>query len=67
LRSFNLVVERDPDTGVGYVPSRPSGHGQVESLEELREHRQEVVSVPLADGQPRLESEFVEVQTIRVA
>lgn len=68
MRSFNFVVERDPDTGlfVGYVPGWPGAHSQGESLDELQRNLQEVVGMLLEDGEPELESEFVGVQTIRV-
>jgi predicted RNase H-like HicB family nuclease len=69
MRSFNFVVERDPDTGyfVGYVPGWPGAHSQAESLDELRLNLQEVAGMLLEDGEPALESEFVGVQTIQVA
>ena len=69
MRTFNVVVERDPDTGlyVGYVPGWPGAHSQGESLDELRRNLQEVVEMLLEDGEPKLESEFVGIQTIRVA
>ena len=69
MRSFNFVVERDPDTGlfVGHVPGWPGAHSQGDSLDELQRNLQEVVSMLLEDGEPRLESEFVGVQTIKVA
>ncbi len=69
MRSFNFVVERDPDTGlfVGYVPGWPGAHSQGDSLDELQRNLQEVVTMLLEDGEPRLESEFVGVQTIKVA
>ena len=69
MRSFNVVVERDPDTGlyVGHVPGWPGAHSQGKSLDELQEHLKEVVAMLLEDGDPRLESEFVGVQTIKVA
>lgn len=69
MRTFNVVVERDPDTGflVGYVPGWPGAHSQGESLDELETNLQEVVSMLLEDGEPKLESEFVGVQTIKVA
>ena len=69
MRTFNIVVERDPDTGlyVGYVPGWPGAHSQGEGLDELRRNLQEVVEMLLEDGEPRLESEFVGVETIRVA
>ncbi len=69
MRTFNIVVERDPDTGlyVGYVPGWPGAHSQGEGLDELRQNLQEVVEMLLEDGEPKLESEFVGIQTIRVA
>lgn len=69
MRTFNIVVERDPDTGlyVGYVPGWPGAHSQGETLDELRRNLQEVIEMLLEDGEPRLDSEFVGVQTIQVA
>jgi predicted RNase H-like HicB family nuclease len=68
MRSFNFVVERDPDTElfVGYVPGWPGAHSQGASLDELRQNLEEVLGMLLEDGEPTLESEFVGVQTIRV-
>ncbi len=47
MRTFNIVVERDPDTGlyVGYVPGWPGAHSQGEGLDELRRNLQEVVEM----------------------
>lgn len=69
MRTFNVVVERDPDTGlyVGYVPGWPGAHSQGASLDELQRNVREVVDMLLEDGEPQLESEFVAVQTIKVA
>ena len=69
MRSFSVVVERDPDTGVyvGHVPGWPGAHSQGDSLDELQLNLQEVVAMLLEDGEPPLESEFVGVQTIKVA
>jgi len=69
MRSFNVVVERDPDTGfyVGHVPGWPGAHSQAESIDELQANMKEVVAMLLEDGEPRLESEFIGVHTIRVA
>jgi len=69
MRSFNIVVERDPDTElyVGYVPGWPGAHSQGVSLDELRTNLQEVLAMLLEDGEPHLESEFIGVQTIQVA
>ena len=69
MRIFNMVVERDPDTGiyVGHVPGWPGAHSQGTTLEELQVNLQEVVLMLLEDGEPKLESEFIGVQTLRVA
>ncbi len=69
MRSFDVVVERDPETGlfVGYSPGWPGTHSQADSLDELRRNLQEVVGMLLEDGEPKLESEFVGVHTIQVA
>ncbi len=69
MRVFNFVVERDPDTGllVGHVPGWPGAHSQGATLDELHHNLREVVEMLLEDGEPRLESEFVGVQTIKVA
>jgi len=69
MRSFNFVVERDPGTGlfVGHVPGWPGAHSQGETLDELQLNSWEVASMLLEDGEPRLESEFVVVQAIKVA
>ena len=69
MRSFNVVVERDPDTDlyVGYVPGWPGAHTQGASLDELQRNLREVLEMLLEDGDPKLESEFVGIQTIQVA
>lgn len=69
MRTFNIIVERDPKTGfyVGSVPGWPGAHSQGESLDELEKNLREVIEMLLEDGEPELESEFVGLQTIRVA
>jgi predicted RNase H-like HicB family nuclease len=69
MRTFNVIVERDPDTGVfvGSVPGWPGAHTQGASLDELAENLQEVIEMLLEDGEPQLETEFIGLQTIRVA
>ena len=44
MKAFNVVVERDPDTGtyVGYVPGWPGAHTQGDTLDELQRNLQEV-------------------------
>lgn len=68
MRTFTAIVERDPETRffVGYIPGFPGAHSQGESLDELQSNLQEVVSMLLEDGDPRLESEFVGTQAIHV-
>ena len=69
MRTFNVIVERDPDTGffVGSVPGWPGAHSQGASFDELEENLREVIAMLLEDGDPKLESEFVGLQTIRVS
>jgi len=69
MRTFNVIVERDPETGllVGSVPGWPGAHSQGATLDELEMNLREVIAMLLEDGDPRLESEFVGIQTIRVA
>jgi predicted RNase H-like HicB family nuclease len=68
MRTFNVVVERDPDTGVyvGSVPGWSGAHSQASSLHELEANLHEVIEMLLEDGEPKLESEFVGLQTINV-
>jgi predicted RNase H-like HicB family nuclease len=69
MRTFNILVERDPDTSlyVGSVPGWPGAHSQGATLDELDANLREVIQMLLEDGEPELESEFVGLQTIRVA
>ena len=69
MRTFTMIVERDPDTGllVGSVPGWPGAHSQAATLDELQDNLREVIEMLLEYGDPRLESEFVGLQTIRVA
>ena len=69
MRTYTAIIERCPDTSlyVGYVPGWSGAHSQGASLDELRENMQEVLGMLLEDGEPKLESEFIGVQTIQVA
>ncbi|MBY0524922.1 MAG: type II toxin-antitoxin system HicB family antitoxin [Gemmataceae bacterium] len=68
MPAFTAVIERCPDTGllVGYVPGFPGAHSQGETLDELHENLAAVIGMLLEDGEPRLESEFVGTQQVRV-
>jgi predicted RNase H-like HicB family nuclease len=69
MRTFPIVVERDPETGllVGYVPGWPGAHTQAADTRELEQNMREVIEMLLEDGEPHLESEFVDVRSIQVA
>ncbi len=69
MHAFDVVVERDSETGfyVGYVPGWPGAHTQGETPEELHANLQEVIEMLLEDGEPQLESKFVEVLRVSVA
>jgi predicted RNase H-like HicB family nuclease len=69
MRTFTAVIERCPDTGlyVGYVPGFPGAHTQAETVDELQSNLREVIAMLLEDGDPRLEGEFVGIQTVAVA
>ena len=69
MRTFNIVIEHDQDTNlyVGYVPGWAGAHSHGETVDELRRNLQEVLEMLLEDGEPKLESAFVGVQTIQVA
>ncbi|MCL5669295.1 MAG: type II toxin-antitoxin system HicB family antitoxin [Gammaproteobacteria bacterium] len=69
MKTFTAIIERCPDTGlyIGFIPGFPGAHSQAESLDELQRNLQEVVSMLLEDGEPKLEVEFVGLQTVAVA
>jgi len=68
MKTFTAVVEKCLDTGLynGFVPSFPGAHTQVETLDELQGNLQEVISMLLEDGDPKMEAEFVGTQTVEV-
>jgi predicted RNase H-like HicB family nuclease len=69
MKSYAVVIERCLETGlyVGSVPGFPGAHSQGETLDELHANMREVIAMLLEDGEPALESEFVGIQTVRVA
>lgn len=69
MKIFKFVVERDSETGllVGSVPGWPGAHSQGADFEELQQNLREVIEMLLEDGEPTLESEFLELRTIQVA
>lgn len=66
MKTYTAIVERCPDTSlyVGYVPGFPGAHTQAETLDELNRNLKEVIELLLEDGEPKLETEFVGIQTV---
>jgi len=69
MKSYTAIIEKDQDTDlyVGYIPGFPGAHSQAETLEELRANLSEVIEMLLEDGEPKIESEFIGIQNIKVA
>lgn len=69
MRTYTAVIERDPDTRlyVVYIPGWPGAHSQGNTLDELQSNLREVVALLLEDGEPRLDAEFIGIQTVLVA
>jgi predicted RNase H-like HicB family nuclease len=69
MQNFTAVIERCADTKmyVGYIPGFPGAHSQGVTLDELNDNLREVIEMLLEDGEPKLEAEFVGVQTVAVA
>jgi predicted RNase H-like HicB family nuclease len=69
MKTYTAIIERCHDTGfyIGFIPGFPGAHSQAESLDELQRNLQEVVSMLLEDGEPKLDVEFVGLQTVAVA
>lgn len=69
MKTFTVVVEKCLETGlyVGYVPGFPGAHSQAETLDELNQNLQEVIEMLLEDGEPNMETEFIGIQTVKVA
>jgi predicted RNase H-like HicB family nuclease len=69
MRNFTAIIEKCSDTGLyfGFVPGFPGAHSQGETLDELNQNLQEVISMLLEDGEPRLEAEFIGTQNVVVA
>ena len=69
MHTYTAVIECCPNTGlyVGHVPGFPGAHSQGASLDELHANLQEVIEMLSEDGPPKLEVEFVGIQTVNVA
>ncbi len=66
MKTYTAIVEKCPDTGlyVGYVSGFPGAHTQAETLDELNRNLKEVIELLLEDGEPKLETVFVGIQTV---
>ena len=49
------------------MPGWPGAHSQGDTLDELQRNLQEVITMLLEDGEPRLETQFIGTQTVQVA
>ncbi|MFH2115299.1 MAG: type II toxin-antitoxin system HicB family antitoxin [Spirochaetota bacterium] len=69
MKRFTALVEKDPETSllVGYIPGLAGAHTQAESLDELHENLEEVLSMLLEDGEPILDSGFAGIQEVVIA
>jgi predicted RNase H-like HicB family nuclease len=69
MHTYTAVVERCAETGlfVGYVPGFPGAHSQGSTLDEINANLREVIAMLSEDGEPRLETEFIGIQTVKVA
>jgi predicted RNase H-like HicB family nuclease len=68
MKTYTAVVEHCPETGlyVGYVPGFPGAHSQGETLDELNRNLREVIEMLVEDGEPKLDAQFVGIQTVTV-
>jgi predicted RNase H-like HicB family nuclease len=68
MKAYTAIIEQCPDTGmyVGYVPGFPGAHSQAGSLDELNANLKEVIEMLLEEGEPKLEGQFVGIQTVTV-
>ena len=68
MKTYTAIIEKCPETHlyVAYVPGFPGAHSQGETLDELKRNLQEVIEMLLEDGDPKLDSEFIGLQNIRV-
>jgi predicted RNase H-like HicB family nuclease len=64
MKIYSAVIERCPQTGlfVGFVPGFPGAHVQGETLDEVNQNLEDVISILLEDGMPLLEYQFVGAQ-----
>jgi len=68
-QAYTAVIEQDTATGyyVAYVPDLPGAHTQAETLEELKDNLEEVVSLVLEESpNQNPESHFVGTQLVTV-
>jgi predicted RNase H-like HicB family nuclease len=68
-QAYTAVIEQDTATGyyVAYVPDLPGAHTQAETLEELKDNLEEVVSLVLEESPSQNpESHFVGTQLVTI-
>ena len=69
MHAYTAVIERRPRTQlcVGYVAGHPGAHSQGKTLDAAHADLQELIATLLDDGEPKLEAEFVAMQSVVVA
>jgi predicted RNase H-like HicB family nuclease len=68
-QAYTAVIEQDTATGyyVAHVPDLPGAHTQAETLEELKDNLEEVVSLVLEESpNQNSESHFVGTQLVNI-
>jgi predicted RNase H-like HicB family nuclease len=51
---------------VGYVPGFPGANSQAASLDQLNFNLKEVIEMLLEEGEPKLDGQFVGIQTVTI-
>ena len=69
MKTFTAIIEKCPETNlyVSYIPGFVGAHTQGETLDEVNSNLKEVIEMILQDGAPVFESEFVGLQSIKIA
>jgi predicted RNase H-like HicB family nuclease len=68
VKKYTAVIQKSPETNLygGYIPGFPGAHSQAETLDDLNRNLKEVVEMPLEDGDPNLNGEFIGTQLVEV-
>ena len=69
MKTYTAIIEKCGETGLftGYIPGFAGAHSQGETIDELNRNLKEVLEMILEDGEPAFKTEFVGIQTVKVA